>query len=166
MNKQLQILISGSEASGKTSILRRLTDDSFSEEYVPTTGHNEITHTLTTDDGQSVRILFYDVGKPKYEFVTAPCIDRTEANIVVYDISDQTSVESVEETCDFIKMNNRKACIVLVGTKCDKERAVNRTDMEEFAKSRKILHFETSAKTNTNVKEMIMSVLNQIVKPR
>jgi len=58
--------------------------------------------------------------------------------------------------------------VVIAGNKCDleKQRAVSREQVEEYAKSVGAVHIETSAKQNKGVEECFMDIANRILERR
>ena len=76
--------------------------------------------------------------------------------MLVYDITDHSSFENIENWLDKVKVNCPPNVVtMLVGNKCDLEsdRQVSREEAEAYAKSNGMLFTETSAKSFINIEE-------------
>ena len=87
--------------------------------------------------------------------------------MVVYDISSKNSFDSAKQWIDDCKTYMaQKVIIVLVGNKCDLEdkRQVSKEEGQELADAYGLLFFETSAKTDVNVKTVFNNSLEEIAR--
>ena len=81
----------------------------------------------------------------------------SDAALVVYDITDESSYKLAKRHVKELKENSDVKVIAFIGNKCDrKDRVVNETDAKLYAKSQDLIHIETSAKLNIN----IINILN------
>jgi small GTP-binding protein len=88
-----------------------------------------------------------------------------EAAAVVFDLADSVPFARASEWSDELKRERGDdIMIVLVGNKCDLEsqRTVGRHDAEQSAASIGAPYFETSAKTNVNIKSTFDAICDGI----
>ncbi|GAB4313562.1 MAG: Rab family GTPase [Promethearchaeota archaeon] len=150
-----KIPIVGNGAVGKTSLLLRLTQDTFSENYQMTIGSNFSTKTMLLPDGVEVRLQLWDLaGQPDFKLIRPSFYYGSKACVYVYDV---TSTQSVSDL-DLWKMEVEKHAPgitgILLGNKADLtgSRQVASEVGEEIRKKLGLLAFwETSAKTGENV---------------
>ena len=79
--------------------------------------------------------------------------------ILTYDVTDQNSFKNIRNWIKQIEANAQtNVCKVLVGNKCDKpDRVVTEEDGKNLANEYKMNFFETSAKTNKNINEVLIT---------
>ncbi|XP_071173584.1 ras-related protein Rab-30-like isoform X1 [Mytilus edulis] len=184
------ILVAGSSGCGKTSLVNRFVGEKFQKEHEPTQHMNSTSHTVEVN-GKTVRIMlvvlqddqvydFHQVrysiciammfqndtdGDRKYERFSINYYSTMDATVIMYDISNQESLETASDICERWKrynQQNEKAVVILVGNKSDMKREINKQDAEDFAERENLPYTETSAKTNQNVTEMFMSVIKRL----
>ena len=86
--------------------------------------------------------------------------------ILIYDISDKSSFETVRIFIKENKLNEpNKTVVVLVGNNCDKpDRKITIEEGKKLANEFNLSFFEVSLKTNQNINEMIEYLINEILK--
>jgi GTPase SAR1 family protein len=87
----------------------------------------------------------------------------------VFDISCANTFNQTEVWIDSIRDSSNDSSpidVILVGNKCDLERAVSREEAEALAKKFQIPYFETSAKQATNVDAAFQSLAEAALKRR
>jgi GTPase KRas len=97
-------------------------------------------------------------------------IFSSDGFILLYDITKTDSFHEITLDIDQILKvkDEEKVPIVLVGTKCDLEddRKISIEEGMEFARKNGIPFFESSAKLNINVEEVIFTLIDEIVKSK
>jgi len=90
---------------------------------------------------------------------------RTSNGVVlVYDVSSKTSFEKIQEWIQSIYDNSdEKIKIVLVGNKIDLPREVTTEEGRKLAEYYKIPFYETSAKENIGVREMMRKLITNVL---
>ena len=157
-----KIIFIGDAGVGKTTIISRIMDNPFIEEYEPSIGVDFMSKTLKYN-GQNVKLQIWDTaGQEKYKGLIPSYVRNSSIVFVVYDISGKTSFDNIPKWINFIK-STENTTIVLCGNKIDLEnREVKKEEGEELAKKEGISFFEVSAKTNDNIKNMFYNVIAEL----
>ena len=167
-----KISIIGSFASGKTSLINKFVDRSFSQDYKPTLGASIIAKDVdTVHKGAKIlaRLVLWDIaGQEKYVSVRAMYFQGCIGGIFVYDITRPPTFEDIKDKWhkDFKAYAMKNAKFVLIGNKIDLEemRKVSTEQGMELAKEIGAVAFiETSAKTGENVNEMFNKITQAIL---
>ncbi|XP_032234202.1 GTP-binding protein ryh1 [Nematostella vectensis] len=150
-----KIVFLGDQGVGKSSLAGRFIYDIFEEKYQPTIGIDFMTKTVLLDDFE-VRLQIWDTaGQERFRCLIHSYIRDSEAALIVFDITNYTSFESVG---DWVKMvrdeRGEKAVIIIVGNKMDESdrRKVSYDVAEKSAERLGLSYVETSAKSGYNVK--------------
>lgn len=160
-----KLLIIGDSGVGKSSLLIRFSDDTFSGSYITTIGVDFKIRTVVID-GQRVKLQIWDTaGQERFRTITSTYYRGTHGVIIVYDVTNGESFANVRRWLDEIKTNCDVVNKVLVGNKDDDpdRKVVITEDAQSFARNMHIELFETSAKINKNVEEMFLSITRQVL---
>ena len=150
----LKILVIGESADGKSCLLLRYTDNKFQETFMTTIGVDFKTKFIDIDGNHVKRQIWDTAGQEKFRSITKAYYRGAHGILVVFDISRRDTFNQTRMWIDSIKdASSDSIDVILIGNKCDLERAVERDEAEELAAQYKIKYFETSAKDNTNVEE-------------
>lgn len=151
-------MIIGDAGVGKSAILVRFADNTFTDSYINTIGVDFKIRTVEVDNTR-VKLQIWDTaGQERFRTITSTYYRGTNGVVVVYDVTSDLTFLNVKKWLDEIRENdcNNVPC-VLVGNKIDCDRRqVSLEDAEKFAKSKKLVHFETSAKQNLNVADVFL----------
>jgi Ras-related protein Rab-1A len=164
-----KILLIGDSAVGKTSLLLRYVDDVYNPEFKTTIGVDFKISTMELDS-KIVKLQLWDTaGQDKFRNIVASYYRGANGIIIMYDITNRESFDNVrrwyDETRSYLQEDIPK---LLVGNKVDvaSQRSVDLADAADLANSLGMQYIETSAKTNTNIKEaftsMTRSILNKV----
>ncbi|CAB4059373.1 RAB35 [Lepeophtheirus salmonis] len=170
LNDQL-LLIIGDSGVGKSSLLLRFADNSFTGNYITTIGVDFKIRTLEVN-GERVKLQIWDTaGQERFRTITATYYRGTHGVIVVYDVSNGESFANVKRWLHEIDQNCSSEVVsrVLVGNKNDGDTAkkvVLTEDAKRFSDQMGIRLFETSAKENFNVEEMFKSLTELVLKSK
>jgi Ras-related protein Rab-1A len=162
-----KILIIGDSGVGKSSLLLRFSDDTFTESYISTIGVDfKINHIEI--DGKQIKLQIWDTaGQERFRTITSSYYRGAHGIIIVYDVTDAESFENIKEWLDEVNRYSYKDVIkILVGNKCDKEdkRVISTFSGEEYAQLKNIDFIETSAKDSHNVNEIFYRIAEKIKK--
>lgn len=163
----LKILLIGDMAVGKTCLLRRFVDNKFSSEFITTIG---IDYKLKNMDvlGKRVKLQIWDTaGQERFRTITRSYFRGSNGIILVYDVTDQKSFDSINHWAKSIAQRTNDADIVkvLVGNKCDEAHPVVTREMGlELASRLNMPFFMVSAKKGINVEEAFIHAAEACVR--
>jgi len=160
-----KLLLIGDSGVGKSCLLLRFADDTYTESYISTIGVDFKIRTIDLD-GKTVKLQIWDTaGQERFRTITSSYYRGAHGIIIVYDISDRESFDNVKQWLSEI---DRYACEnvnkLLVGNKCDMDskRQVDFEEAKAFADERGIPFLETSAKDSTNVEKAFIQMASDI----
>jgi len=165
----LKLLVLGESNVGKSSLVLRYVESSFSDMYISTIGVDFKFKQFKTSDGKTVKIQIWDTaGQERFRTITQSYYRRANGVLVIFDLTDKKTFERIHEWMEEVKSyTTPKVSVVLVGNKCDKEdRVIDINEAKELAKSLGIEYVETSAKTGRGVDEAFMTLVNKILEPK
>lgn len=142
---------------GKSSLLLRFADNTFSGSYITTIGVDFKIRTVQID-GERVKLQIWDTaGQERFRTITSTYYRGTHGVIVVYDVTSGDTFANVKRWLHEIEYNCELVNRILVGNKNDSpnNKVVLTEDAQRFATQMGIQLFETSAKDNINVDEVI-----------
>uniref|UniRef100_H3D1L6 Ras-related protein Rab-35 n=1 Tax=Tetraodon nigroviridis TaxID=99883 RepID=H3D1L6_TETNG len=166
-----KLLIIGDSAHsgvGKSSLLLRFADNTFSGSYITTIGVDFKIRTVEIN-GEKVKLQIWDTaGQERFRTITSTYYRGTHGVIVVYDVTSAESFVNVKRWLHEINQNCDDVCRILVGNKNDdpNSKVVETTDAQKFAEQMGINLFETSAKENINVEEMFNCITELVLRAK
>ncbi|VDL59496.1 unnamed protein product [Hymenolepis diminuta] len=160
-----KLLLIGDSGVGKSCLLLRFSDDTFTDTYISTIGVDFKIRTLELD-GKIVKLQIWDTaGQERFRTITSSYYRGAQGIIIVYDITDEASFTNLKTWLTEIDLYaNTTVNRLLVGNKCDlaSRRAVSFEDGQSRADSLSIPFLETSAKTAENVHQAFVKMATQI----
>ena len=177
MKELLKIIVLGDPAVGKTSLIKRLAENEFKEDYKPTLGVNIINKEMLFENQNleknkaQVRVILvlWDVtGQIEYNISREKVFYGADGALLVYDITRSQTLQNIEDKWlnDFKKYAKQDGNYILIGNKLDLEasRTLSTEYGNEFAKSIKANSFiETSAKHGENVENAFKKLVDSII---
>ncbi|KAG8506773.1 Ras-related protein Rab-42, partial [Galemys pyrenaicus] len=153
---QFRIILLGDATVGKSSLLRRYTEDIFVEGVNQTVGVDFSVHFMEVEPGVQVKLQFWDTaGQERFWSVTRSYYRNSAGGLLLFDITNRTSFENItrwhQEALEKVKPFN--ILFLVVGHKSDleAERQVRPEEGEKLAASLGARYVETSAKSNSNI---------------
>jgi len=160
-----KLLLIGDSGVGKSCLLLRFADDTYTESYISTIGVDFKIRTIELD-GKTIKLQIWDTAsQERFRTITSSYYRGAHGIIIVYDVTDQETFNNVKQ---WLQEIDRYACEsvnkLLVGNKCDltAKKVVDFTTAKEFADSLGIPFLETSAKNATNVEQAFMTMAAEI----
>ena len=151
-----KVIFIGDANTGKTSIINRIIDNPFNETYEVSIGIDFMSKNIRFR-GQNIKIQIWDsAGQEKYKGLIPSYVRNSSIVFIVYDISNRSSFDNVQNWINFVK-NIEKTTMILLANKIDLDREVETKEGQEIAEREGIKFFECSAKTNDNIKYMFYS---------
>ena len=164
---EARVITLGDSGVGKTNFIFRFIDDKFSLNYFSTFGIDTKFKNVKLDNGCEIKFKIYDTaGQERFKSISKNYIKKANGILLMYSISDKASFNNIENWMTNIKENSgNKNAIVLIATKCDlnDERVVSKESGEALAKQFGINFYETSSKSNINIKEAFFDIAGQII---
>ena len=164
---RFKIMVIGESKVGKTSVIKKYTQNKFGGVYLTTVGVDFQDKIINIDD-KKIRLQIWDTaGQERFRNLTKNYFNSSNGFLLIYDITDKDSLEHLNFWSAQIQLNApEKSKCVLVGNKCDLEgsRAVSTEEGKMYAEKNKIKFFETSAKDGTNINEVFEYIANEIYK--
>lgn len=161
-----KLLIIGDSGVGKSSLLVRFADNTFTGNYITTIGVDFKIRTIELH-GERVKLQIWDTaGQERFRTITSTYYRGTHGVIVVYDVTSGESFANVKRWLHEIEQNCDVVNRILVGNKNDDpdRKVVLTEDARRFSDQMGIQLFETSAKDNLNVEEMFRAITELVLK--
>ena len=162
-----KLLLIGNSSVGKSSLLFRFVENVWDDSFVPTIGVDFKLKTLEVN-GKKVKLQIWDTaGQERFKNITASYYRGGNGVLVVYDITDRDSFENLNSWLIEIEKNaNKNVYKLLIGNKSDLEdkRKVTYQEGKDFATSNGMQFIETSAKTDSKVKDAFELLTQEIIK--
>ncbi|KAI5706180.1 hypothetical protein M8J76_016739 [Diaphorina citri] len=162
-----KLLLIGDSGVGKSCLLLRFADDTYTESYISTIGVDFKIRTIELD-GKVIKLQIWDTaGQERFRTITSSYYRGAHGIIVVYDCTDQETFNNLKQWLEEI---DRYACDnvnkLLVGNKNDQtsKKAVDYQVAKEYADHLKIPFLETSAKNGANVEQAFLTMATEIKK--
>ncbi len=169
--KFLKIMILGNAGVGKTSILERYVNKSFTGNYKVTIGADFLTRDLEVD-GNRIKLQVWDTaGQEKYRSLGVAYYRGADACMLVFDLSDKTTFKDLDKWVEafFSQLPEDKAKnfpVILLGNKADKPDRIISAEMAKkwCAEHDSAPFYETSAKTNLGLEEAFENLARMALK--
>ncbi|KAI9499434.1 GTP-binding protein ypt1 [Zychaea mexicana] len=158
-----KLLLIGDSGVGKSCLLLRFADDTYTESYISTIGVDFKIRTIELE-GKTVKLQIWDTaGQERFRTITSSYYRGAHGIIVVYDVTDQDTFNNVKQWMQEIERYAAEGVSkLLVGNKVDMEKAVESEQAAELADSLNIPFLETSAKDSSNVEQAFLTMAKQI----
>lgn len=160
----IKLLLIGDSGVGKSCLLLRFSDDTFTTSFITTIGIDFKIRTIELD-GKKIKLQIWDTaGQERFRTITTAYYRGAMGILLVYDVTDEASFLNIRNWMrhieDHAADNVNK---ILLGNKCDlaEKRVVEEKRGRELADEYGIEFLETSAKSNQNVEEAFYLIARQ-----
>ena len=158
-----KLILTGDFQVGKTSLIKRFTENKFQESYISTLGVEISKKSIVMDKDTNINFVLWDIGGQvgQIEPYRKRFYDGANAAFIVIDRTRKEHLKSVKLWYNDIKKSIPKDIpIVVVGNKSDlKEKIVISEDqIKAIAKQLGFHHILTSARTGENVNEAFLYI--------
>ena len=167
-NKRVKIVFVGDAGVGKTQIINRFMNNSFSDVYLETIVNSY--HKTINSNGKIIKLQLWDTaGQEKYRSIIKPYYKNSNLIVLVYNINNLLTFKSIPKWVDEVKAETYKNTkFLLVGNKCDleeNEREVTTEEAKKYAEDNNMKFIEVSAKTGKGISDnMFNSIIKELLK--
>lgn len=143
-----KVVVVGESGVGKSSILLRYINNTFSENIKNTIGVDNFEKQMS----EKITLSIWDTaGQERFRGLSSSYYKNAKCVILVYDITNKKSFERLDYFRDEIKnYANKGILIILIGNKSDmiSKRTVNREEVDDYCRKLGLFYIETSAFEN------------------
>ncbi|KAG8376446.1 hypothetical protein BUALT_Bualt09G0064200 [Buddleja alternifolia] len=150
----IKLLLIGDSGVGKSCLLLRFSDGSFTTSFITTIGIDFKIRTIELD-GKRIKLQIWDTaGQERFRTITTAYYRGAMGILLVYDVTDESSFNNIRNWIRNIEQH--------ASDNVNKILAVPTSKGQALADEYGIKFFETSAKTNMNVEEVFFSIARDI----
>jgi small GTP-binding protein len=162
----IKILLIGNAFVGKTLIVQKFIDNTFSKSTVSTIGV-DLQSKVIDINGKKVKYLIWDTaGEERMKTMTYSYYRGCHVILIVYDVTDRKSFENVTTWAECVdKFAKSNVLRILVGNKTDLEdkRIISTEDGKKLAEQNGLKYYEISALKITGLHEMFEDIAKEYV---
>ncbi len=164
MQKSKKIVILGHFGVGKTSLIRRFVEDSFSNKYKVTIGVHITKKVVEVNADESVSLIIWDLeGTDEVQMIRQAYLLGTHGVVFVFDVSRPSTFQNLNRDLEIVAQKTPDTPLIVVGNKKD---LVINDELQILLKDNGIkADYLTSAKTGDSVNEMfthLATLLNDL----
>jgi small GTP-binding protein len=164
----IKVVVAGKSATGKTSLVKRIYENTFDENEKATIGIGPYITTATADNGDVYKVHMWDTaGQERFNSLVQSYFRGSCIVVLVYAINSDASFHELDKWLATVQKEAPEAKIFLVGNKCDlsnKDRKVTTEQALAFCVERGLTSFrETSAKTIEGVHELFAEMVHSMI---
>ena len=165
---EYKVIMIGPASSGKTSLVRRYVTKEFSEEYYVTVGLDYQVKKIQIGE-KIINLSIWDTaGTEIFQSLTRSYYRKCHAAIVVFDINDEKSFESLGTWINFYRENKEplmKDMLYLVGNKIDVGmNVISDKEAKKYLKENNLKKYvKTSAKNGDNVDKLFEEIAKDLI---
>lgn len=163
MTASKKIVLIGHFGVGKTSLIRRFVENTFSEDYKVTIGVHISKKTINVSNGnKTVSLIIWDLeGQDDIKKTRTSYLLGTHAFIYVFDLSRPVTFENLENELKFLKENYPNSAVKVVGNKMD---LVNKAHLALYNDTfNPFVDFFVSAKSGSRVEALFSKLAKELI---
>ena len=167
-DERIQIIMVGESGVGKTSLIRRYTNNIFNTNHLETIGIEFFNKEERIND-QIIQIKLWDTaGQEIFHSLTKNFYRKADGIIIVYDITNKESFDRIQDWVKSVYDNTdtyKEIQMIIVGNKIDLEekREVSKEEGMKIVKYFEIDFFEASAKNAEGVRNFMIKIIEDIL---
>ena len=150
-----KIVMLGESGVGKTALLERVSDGSFSEGHIPTIGAQYTLYQMDVG-GKQINLELWDTaGQEVYISLVSFYARDTHGAILTFDLADKNTFEALGKWVKFARDSSPDIKIIVFGNKLDliEDSVPYQSEIDDFVERNSLVYIEGSAKTGQNVAE-------------
>ena len=164
--KAIKVGLLGDSQVGKTAICRSLLKFEFDPDVLSTIGNIKFDTKFELKNGEKIKLILWDsAGQERFRSVAMTTLKAVMGIVLVFDVTMKESFDNVNDWLDQIKDNLNDPCLVLFANKIDIDKKfwkISEEEIEDFAKEKNMVYFNTSAKNNEGIVEGFQYLVNEI----
>ena len=165
-----KLVIIGDSGVGKSCLLLRFADDTFTENYYSTIGVDFRFKCLEIGERKCKLQIWDTAGQERFKTVTSAYYRGADGIIIVFDQTDKESFINIQNWIDDIsKYSTDDPAIIIFANKDDikrEKKKVNDLDIEELEKKTGLEVIKTSAKTGEKVNYAFEKITQKLILER
>ncbi|MHA2224975.1 MAG: Rab family GTPase [Candidatus Hodarchaeales archaeon] len=166
VNYIAKIVILGQGGVGKTSLIRRYVQRTFSNEYIKTIGSNFLLKKIQLKEGMKMTMQLWDLsGQDSFRNIRPQYYLNSRGGILVFDLTRHTTLESLENWYSDFTQKTGDVPLMVFGNKSDlKEQIeVQHDEGKMVAQKFGAEYLETSALNGTGVESGFLNLAWKVV---
>ena len=161
-----KITIIGDSSVGKTNIISRFINNTYTSVTKPTIGV-EISSKILERSNTKIKIILWDTaGQERYRSITNSFYNNSKGAFIVFDLTRKKTFESAKQWINEFKQVSGSNNIIIIGNKNDLNDniEISNYDINQFAQTQGYNYIETSALKNINIKEAFDIMVDMLYK--
>ena len=166
---EIKVIILGDAGVGKTSLFQKYCENKYEDKYIINIGGAYRQKEEKLENGDILKLHIWNIGgQEKFRSMLSLYLKDAVAAILVYDVSNKESFESLDYWVKEINDNvdNNNFIISLAGNKCDlpnEIKTISYNDGKNFCIEKEIpIFYEISAKTGDRIKDLFSSLAQKV----
>ena len=163
--RSIKLALLGDSTVGKTSLCLSLKENKFEDSAMTTIGCDKIEKKFQIKNGPELNVIIFDTaGQERFRSIPLHTMKHVHGLIIVFDLTKRATFDHVGTWLESVKENCEKPSIVLFGNKSDINKKMWEVSDEEVKiaiEKYGLTYFETSAKTQKNLKEGFNFIVNK-----
>jgi len=163
----IKLLLIGDSGVGKSCLLLRFSDDSFTPSFITTIGIDFKIRTIELE-GKRIKLQIWDTaGQERFRTITTAYYRGAMGILLVYDVTDDKSFANIRNWIRNIEQHaSENVNKILIGNKCDlvDKKMIDTAKGKALADEYGIKFMETSAKNSINVEDAFITLAKDIKK--
>jgi len=157
-----KIVLIGHFGVGKTSLIRRFVENTFSEDYKVTIGVHISKKLLTINEEEQISFIIWDLeGQDNITNTRASYLLGTNGFIYIFDLSRPITFKNLNLELNFLKENYPNTPIKVVGNKKDLVNKSYLTQYDDVFKD--FVDLFVSAKTGSSVEILFSKLAKELI---
>lgn len=163
---QMTIIFVGDSTVGKSCFISRYSKNKFTNEFLSTLGIEKHVKIIKIDETEYKLNLWDTAGQERFRSLPKKYYQNADGIFIFFDVANEQSYKSINYWLENIQNslgNNdgeKKYSLFLVGNKIDlNKRIISKEDAENLSNNLGLKYYETSAKINLNVNEVVSRMI-------
>ncbi len=165
-SEYIKIVVIGDSNVGKSSLIHRYIEDSYSPDQSNTVGVDFFAKKAQVA-GKTYTVQVWDTaGQERFRAMVRTYFRNASAAIVVFDLTKKVSFEHINDWLNEIQEDlDDNTPVLLVGSKADlkENRVISEEAAKALAEKRGLVYFEASAVNSQNVQQLFRVAIEKVV---